>query len=160
MSLTAAGFQGSFGWSQSQLNTGFVATAQGGDSIAASILPDLSLYNSVMVGQYTIAASGTQSIDLRNFVDLLNVSHTTTNKVIGMMLSVSGANVKLEPGTTNPLTWFWTGTTPVLTVKAGGFLCFGDGDSTVLDLTHSTLKLTNLSGSVSAVVRIGFLCGQ
>jgi hypothetical protein len=93
-------------------------------------------------------------------VDLLNVAHTTTSKVIGMIITVANANVKLEPGTTNPLTWFWTGTTPVLTIKAGGFLVFGDGDFTTVDATHSTLKLTNLSSTLSATVRVGFLCGQ
>lgn len=160
MSITAGGFQGSFGWAQSQTNTGFGDTSQGSDGISASISPDLTTYNAVMVGQYTMAGSGTQTIDLRNYVDLLNVTHTTTSKVIGMIVTVAGANVKLEPGTTNPLTWFWTGTIPVLIIKSGGFLVFGDGDYTTVDATHSTLKLTNLSSSLSATVRIGFLCGQ
>ncbi len=160
MSITAGGLQGSFGWAQSQSNTGFGDTTQGSDSIASSISPDLSVYNNVLVVEYTLAASAVQPIDLRNYVDLFNVTHTTTSKVIGMMVTNAGASIKLEPGTSNPLTWFWSGTTPVLTIKSGGFLCFGDGDFTVVDSTHSTIKVTNLSGSVSTVVRIGFLCGQ
>lgn len=160
MSLTAAGFQGSFGWAQSQTNTGFVSTQQGSDNIVGSSAPDLTTYNAVMVAQYTLAASGTQTIDLRNYTDMLNVTHTTTSKVLGMIITVAGANVKLEPGATNPLTWFWTGTNPVLTIKSGGFLVFGDGDFTTVDSTHKTLLLTNLSGSVSTVVRVGILCGE
>lgn len=159
MSVTSSGITGSFGWSLSRSNTGFTGVSQG-DSVSAAVNPDPVVYNSVFAAEYAIAASGTQSIDLRNFVDLAFETHTTTDKVIGIMVSVAGANITITPGASNGLVWFWTGTSPIVTIKAGGFLVFSDGAATTVDATHKTLTLTNLSASVVATVRIAILCGQ
>ena len=159
MSVTSSGITGSFGWSLSRSNTGFGGVSQG-DSVSAAVNLDASLYNSVFAAEYTLAASGTQSIDLKNFVDLAFETHTTTDKVIGIMVSVTGAPITIAPGASNGLVWFWTGTSPIVTIKAGGFLVFSDGAATTVDATHKTLTLTNLSASVVATVRIAILCGQ
>lgn len=159
MSVTSSGITGSLGWSLSRSNTGFGGVSQG-DSVSAAVNLDASLYNSVFAAEYTLAASGTQAIDLRNFVDLAFETHTTTDKVIGIMVSVTGAPITIAPGASNGLVWFWTGTSPIVTIKAGGFLVFSDGAATTVDATHKTLTLTNLSASVVATVRIAILCGQ
>ena len=159
MSVTSSGITGSFGWSLSRSNTGFGGVSQG-DSVSAAVNLDASLYNSVFAAEYTLAASGTQSIDLKNFVDLAFETHTTTDKVISIMVSVTGAPITIAPGASNGLVWFWTGTSPIVTIKAGGFLVFSDGAATTVDATHKTLTLTNLSASVVATVRIAILCGQ
>ena len=159
MSVTSSGITGSLGWSLSRSNTGFGGVSQG-DSVSAAVNLDASLYNSVFAAEYTLAASGTQSIDLKNFVDLAFETHTTTDKVIGIMVSVTGAPITIAPGASNGLVWFWTGTSPIVTIKAGGFLVFSDGAATTVDATHKTLTLTNLSASVVATVRIAILCGQ
>ena len=159
MSVTSSGITGSLGWSLSRSNTGFGGVSQG-DSVSAAVNLDASLYNSVFAAEYTLAASGTQSIDLKNFVDLAFETHTTTDKVIGIMVSVTGAAITIAPGASNGLVWFWTGTSPIVTIKAGGFLVVSDGAATTVDATHKTLTLTNLSASVVATVRIAILCGQ
>ena len=159
MSVTSSGITGSLGWSLSRSNTGFGGVSQG-DSVSAAVNLDASIYNSVFAAEYTLAASGTQSIDLKNFVDLAFETHTTTDKVIGIMVSVTGAPITIAPGASNGLVWFWTGTSPIVTIKAGGFLVFSDGAATTVDATHKTLTLTNLSASVVATVRIAILCGQ
>lgn len=162
MSVTSSGITGSLGWSLSRSNTGFGGVSQG-DSVSAAVNLDASLYNSVFAAEYTLgitSPSNAQAIDLRNFVDLAFETHTTTDKVIGIMVSVTGAPITIAPGATNGLVWFWTGTSPIVTIKAGGFLVFSDGAATTVDATHKTLTLTNLSASVVATVRIAILCGQ
>lgn len=164
MSVTSSGITGSLGWSLSRSNTGFGGVSQG-DSVSAAVNLDPTVYNSVFAAEYTLAAINAnnthiQSIDLKNFVDLAFETHTTTDKVIGIMVSVTGASITIAPGASNGLVWFWTGTSPIVTIKAGGFLVFSDGAATTVDATHKTLTLTNLSASVVATVRIAILCGQ
>lgn len=162
MSVASSGITGSFGWSLSRSNTGFGVVSQG-DSLASAVNLDPTVYNSVFAAEYTLgitSPSNTQAIDLMNFVDLAFETHTTTNKVIGIMVSVTGGNITIAPGASNGLVWFWTGTSPIVTIKAGGFLVFSDGAATTVDATHKTLTLTNLSASVVATVRIAILCGQ
>jgi len=162
MSVTSSGITGSLGWSLSRSNTGFGGVSQG-DSISAAVNSDPAVYNSVFAAEYALTLSGAltpTTIDLRNFVDLAFETHTTTNKVIAIMVSVVGADITITPGASNGLVWFWTGTSPIVTIKAGGFLVFSDGAATTVDATHKTLTLTNLSASVVATVRIAILCGQ
>lgn len=151
MPLTEGYILATSSWTQTKTTTGREDVTQGPDSVSKTVTFDVASVNRVYVYPISLAASGTATIDLQAVTTLLAESDVWT-KVQGLELTVDsgGGNIKLEPGASNPLTWFFSGTTPAITVKAGGFLAIGDGSTFTVSATVKTLKLTNLSGSLTA----------
>lgn len=158
MSLDRVSLNINLAWLMSKTNTGFGDTSEGPDSKAWSTSGiDVAVQNELYAQKYTIAASGTQTMDLSSFTNLLNQSKTLTS-VLSLFLLPTGTNAicKLEPGAANPLTWFFSGTTPAISIPTGGVFVFsnpGTGTGQTVDGTHKNLLVTNTgSGSMSLTV--------
>lgn len=151
MPLTSGSLVSTASWTQTKTNTGRADVTQGPDSTVGTVTFTVATVNRVYTYPISIAASGTATIDLQAVTTLLGEADVWT-KVQGILLTVDsgGGNIKLEPGASNPLTWFLSGTTPAVTVKAGGFMALGDGTTFTVSASVKTLKLTNLSGSLTA----------
>lgn len=158
MSISLSGISGEITWTQTKSNTGFIVTRQGPDKVDVALSPATATYNEVYAVQGTLAASANTTINLNSFTNLLGQSVTAT-KGIGFIIKAAAADLKIEPGATNPLGWWWGGTTPSITVKAGGFFMIGDGGTATISGSACNLKITNLSGSVVATYTIAFLGG-
>lgn len=151
MPLTEGYLSSTSSWTQAKETTGRVDATQGPDTVASTVTFSVATVNRIYTYPISLAASGTATIDVQAVTTLLAESDAWT-KVQGIQLTVDsgGGNIKLEPGASNPLTWFFSGTTPAITVKAGGFMALGDGSTFTASSTVKTLKLTNLSGSLTA----------
>lgn len=158
MSLSLSGISGEITWTQTKTNTGFIVTRQGPDKVSLSLSPATATYNEVYAVQGTLAASATTTLNLNSFTNLIGQSVNAT-KGIGFIIRATDANLKIEPGATNPLGWWWGGTTPSITIKAGGFFLIGDGSVATISGAACNLKITNLSGSVTATYTVAFLGG-
>lgn len=150
MPLDSGSLSASAVWSQSLETTG-TGTVEQSDNNTNTVTFDTDSINRVHYVNVSLSASASATYDLRSLTSLLGESSAWT-KVQGIKLSVDtgGGDVKLEPGASNPATWFFSGTTPAITVKAGGFVALGDGSSYTISATVKTLKLTNTSGSLTA----------
>jgi hypothetical protein len=146
MSLTAAQIAASVTWATSKTITGFASTKQDQQSIGNTITYDVTTFNQEFAAQYTIAAAGTRTIDLTSFTNALGES-VTLSKVAAIIVVASGSSVKVEPGASNPLTWFFGGTTPSITVPSGGEFLFAQGTAQTVNSTYKTLLFTNTGGS-------------
>lgn len=151
MGLSTGYLTSTASWTQTKSTTGRVDLTQGPDSASSTVTFAVASVNRIYTYAISLAASGTATIDLQALTTLLGETDAWT-KVQGLLLTVDsgGGNIKLSQGASNPLTWFWGGTTPTITVQAGGFLALGDGTTATVDATHKTLKLTNLSSSLTA----------
>jgi hypothetical protein len=158
MSVDIATVVGSISWVQSKTNTGFVKTKQGPDQLSITQTPSTSTYNRIYAASGTLAASGTTTIDLQGVTDYLGQSLTLT-KIIALQFTATGSNFSYEPGASNGLTWFLSGTSPVVTVKDGGFFLIGDGTYGTVSGSAKTIKITNV-GATSGTYEIALIGGQ
>ena len=158
MSISTSGISGEISWTQTKTNTGFLVTRQGPDKVDPALAPSTTTYNEVLAVQGTLAASANTTINLNSFTNLLGQAVTVT-KGIGFIIKAAAADLKIEPGATNPLGWWWGGTTPSITIKAGGFFLIGDGGTATIGSSACNLKITNLSGSLTASYTVAFLGG-
>ncbi len=104
--------------------------------------------------------SNSFTVDLYSFTDLSGATVSGWTKLYAMILAPTGAGAiaKLIPGATHGLTWYWTGTGPILSVPAGGMEVHADVNATVLSTTVRTIDVTN-SGSGTLGGRWAFLVG-
>jgi hypothetical protein len=58
----------------------------------------------------------------------------------------TGSSWKLEPGATDPLNWFFSGTTPALSGGAGASFLFADPTAVTISNTAKNIKITNTGG--------------
>lgn len=86
--------------------------------------------------------------DVRAFTNLVGESVTAT-KGLGVVLAASGTNAQalFAPGTTNGLTWFFSGTTPGIQLPNGGGVIAICAQPTyagqTIDSTRKTFRVTN-----------------
>ena len=151
-SLTQLTLSASMQWALSKANTGFAATKQGSDNNTySSTLTSFATWTEIFLQQMTITAASFNEFSLRTFTNLVGVSVTAGHILaIEIVPTGTGATCAVTPGTTNGLTWYWTGTSPSLNVPINGceFHCEDPaGTGTVLDATHNTLRITNGGGS-------------
>ncbi len=109
---------------------------------------DVTAFNSVFAAEYSIAAAGTQTVDFfAAFTDLLGNSVSLT-KAIALLVLATGSGVIVEPKpATNPLVWFYSGTSPQITIHAGGGFLFFDGATRTIDATHRNILFTETGGA-------------
>lgn len=146
-------------WQQSKTNTGFSPTIQGPDSISQStaLTVGSSAANSLYAATGTLAASASSTIDLQSFTDILGQAITMT-RVYSIIVKTTDDSLKIEPGSSNGLSWFFGGTTPSITIPAGGAMGFVQTTAATVDATHKTIKLTN-TGSVTLTYNISIIGG-
>lgn len=146
-------------WQQSKTNTGFSPTIQGPDAISQStaLTVGASNANSLYAATGTLAAAATLTIDLQSFTDQLGQAITMT-RAYSIIVKTTGAALKVEPGASNGLVWFFAGTTPSITIPADGAMGFVQPTAATVDATHKTIKLTNV-GAVSLTYNISIIGG-
>ncbi len=157
MALDSINVQAAVTWEQSRPVAGFANVTQGSDTanFALSAL-DTATWDALFAAQYTIAASGTQAVDLRTFTDLPGNS-VTADKVLTILILVAGATadrLNVKPHGTDGLQWFFGGATESVNVPGGGCLMFSEGAAsagTTVSATARQLLLTNTGGAALTV---------
>jgi hypothetical protein len=121
------------------------------DAKSFSLTADTGTYSQYLTKRYTVAGAASQTVDLTSFTDDFFGTAGAMTGVIGIMVlpTVTSGSCKIEPGDSNALTWFFSGTTPAITVPSGGCFFFAQLTSQTVDATHKTLKFTNTHGSNS-----------
>ena len=157
MPLTLSNINAEIGWTQTKATT-YGSVKQGPAKLSASLAPSVTTFNELLAVQGTLAASANTTIDLYSITNLLGDAKTLT-KAIALMVKATTTGMKIEPGASNPLTWFFGGTSPSISIKAGGFMLLGDGAVFTLSATDRNLKITNLSGSVTGTYDVVLLGG-
>ena len=158
MPLTLSNINAEIGWTQTKSTTGYGSVKQGPSKLSGTLAPAVATYNELLAVQGTLAASASTTIDLYSITNLFGEAKTLT-KGIALMVKATTTGMKIEPGASNPITWFFGGTSPSISIKAGGFFLLGDGSAATLSATDRNLKITNLSGSTTGTYDIVFLGG-
>jgi len=116
--------------------------------------------NAVFASQLTIAPAGNSDVDFSSFANQLYES-LTPGGIYSLFLVPTGvgAQMRLSPGASNPLTWFFGGTTPSITVPAdnGAFFAIGQGTAQTIDSTHKVLNIANPGSTALTVVVLAFV---
>lgn len=159
MALSFANVSMSMAWEQFKTNTGYANTIQGPSGLDLNLAYTVgsTAANSIYVTQGTLAASANTTVDLFSFTDLLGQSISMV-RVYAIMLKAATDSLKIEPGATNPLTWFFGGTTPSITIPAGGGFLFSQTTAATVSSTVRNLKLSN-PGSVTMTYNIAVIGG-
>ncbi len=152
------------GWTLTKPHTGFLNSQYGPDSAGFSLAGVATGFNQLLARIDTIAASGTVTIDVSAYTDLCD-NAVTLSKALYLLLiptGTTGGVLKLEPGASNGLVWFFSGTTPAISIPVNGVFLFSMAPAVaagqVIDGSHKTLLLTN-TGSVSMSVKTILLGG-
>jgi len=162
MPLTTASLNATFAFSLFETNVGFPQTTMGPGVITFN-LNDLvipTIANQCFAIQYNMAPSATHTLDLTSLTnqvfDVFAFGHVSM-----FILTTVGNEITISPGASNPLQWFFGGTTQSIVVPAGGlFVYSGDGATTgtVVDATHKTIKITATGATTNAnPVRLAIL---
>ncbi len=116
---------------------------------------NLTTWSQLFAAQYTIAASGTQNIDLSSFTNIVTEA-TTFAKVLALAFFASGSSATLSPGASNALVWFFGSATDSITIVDGGCFAIGAPITAVgqtVDGSHKNLLITN-PGATTLTVTI------
>lgn len=137
----------SIAWELEKTVSGFQSAKQGPDSLSFAVTPSAATYNEVLLATGAIAAAANVVIDFRTFNDAFGAAKTGTG-VLGFLLKATGNTgiLKIEPGATDPLTWFFGGTTPSISLNCGASGCailLADGSSATVSATAKNIKLSN-----------------
>jgi hypothetical protein len=98
-------------------------------------------------------SGGTANVNVNSFTDLQG-NACTMQHALGIMIFPTGSDVVLSPGASNPLTWFFGGSTQSVDIPNGGIfvLCNSYGGEGVgVSPSNANLKLTNNGGSPATV---------
>lgn len=152
-------FAMSTAWAMSRSQSPFASSGQGdGFSFDLNSI-DVTTYGALYATQLSLATTTSQTVDLTTLTNLVNNSFNFST-VLGIFVLVTGSQLKIEPGASNPATWFFTGTGPGVTVPAGGmFINTGAVDGTgayTINSTQKNLKFTS-SGLGTSTVTIMIL---
>jgi hypothetical protein len=159
------GFRAVASWKQEQANSGgtFAVSEQGPDSNSFSLAVDAATFTEVLLGKYTILAAGTQTVNFNAFDDIFGTAVTCT-KLKGVMVrataTVSGGQLKIEPGASNDLLWPLSGTTPAITLDVGSSatgaptccIMLVNGTTVTVSSTDANWKLSNVGSQTITVV--------
>src|SRR5574343_257593 len=160
MALTSASTRLALSWEQYKAITGFDNVVQGNDSVALTVNPALTGVNAcniVFFEERTLAAAGSYVYDFSTgLTDALGTAINLSRIFAVVVSSTSGITV-FEPDTTNGLEWFLSGTTPKITIPAGGRFLYTSPTHQVVSGTDKRLKLSSTAGST---YQIAFLGGQ
>lgn len=128
---------------------------QGPTVTTASAPLDNTADNLSVPFSYTILSGANTTIDFRALTNAFGTA-LVFGKIRGLLISVAGSALKIEPGASNDLAWFLRGTAPELHLDAGGAVGLFWAAQYTVDGTHKTLKLTNTGGATATVTVIAF----
>jgi len=130
-------------WALSQPVTGF-SPLRAGENPGFSLSLPMATFNRVQYKQFPLAPAALLTIDFYSWLDVFTAPMTTT-KIAALFLQVTGtgAQMKIAPGTTNALVWFFGGTSPSLTFPTGTGICLGQPTAQVVDATHRNFDISN-----------------
>jgi hypothetical protein len=155
MPLTALSVRSKIGFTLQKTNTGFPPTTFGPAS-EGYVYTQPAGANQLYAAEFTIAASGTQTIDLNSFTNLAGESVTGIGAYSLFVMPV-GSPITIGPGASDGLNWFWgSGTIPI---PDGGELKYSQPAAQTVSSSACNVKLTN-TGSGSTVVTIVVVVGQ
>jgi hypothetical protein len=125
-------------------NTGFGDTKVGPKTRTYTLQPAVATFNQLYAARLVLAAAASQTVDFSAITNLAQEAATLT-KAVTLELYPSGtdAAVKIEPGAADPLTWFFSGTTPAITIPTGGVFVFAQPLAQVVSGAAKNLKFTN-----------------
>lgn len=141
-------------WEMFKTVSGFENLTQGPNNKSFKQNPDTATWNQLYAAVHSLASGGgTTTINFRSFTNAVGESVTTTNGILELYISVSGAgsSVDVEPGASDGLTWFMGG--PITLVDGSAFK-FAQTTSQTVDATHKNITLTNNGGSGTASVTV------
>jgi hypothetical protein len=145
-------------WLYAKANTGFASSTQKG-KIQFLSSPSATTYNHVYQSSTTLAAAANTTIDFYSFTSSVGEAVTAT-KLLGVQITatatVTGGQLKIEPGASNPLDWPFSGTTPAITLTvgtSGACVVWVAGTTQTLSSTIRNWKISN-PGSQSVTVTV------
>lgn len=139
-------------------NTGYTDTVQTVSEYTL-IEPTVANANRFYSTTYSIAASGTQTINLQSLTDALGQTITAT-KAYAIRIQNTGANISLKAGAADGFVWFLVDASDILLIHTGGTFAWASATATTVDATHKNLLITNLSGSDATSVKVELVLGQ
>lgn len=162
MALTAANLTAAIQLTLSAAQTGFASTTNGPNTVSFN-LNSLSLtsWTESLLGQYTVANAATQTVNFYQYTDLTSVS-VTAGHILCLVVTTSGGPITIKPGASAALTWFFAGTTPSVTLNAGGLFVWCDAvgaTGQVVDNTHKNLDFTNNGGGPTTTLTVCAITG-
>lgn len=151
MPLTQLTLTASLGWTLDvPLAAAFADLIQGPSTTSVNLSGiDLTVWTELYAEQFTIAASGTQTVNLNSFTDLTGQAVTALH-ALAFMVVVSGAatdTLNVKPAASNALQWFFgSATSTGVNVHGGGAFVFMDpagATGSAISSTACDLLLTN-----------------
>jgi hypothetical protein len=155
MSVQFAQSSSSISWQLTQDNSPFTQTYQGPDSAGNNFAWTTGGSNvtAVLAKQYTIAASGSQTVDLLAQDNLLNLEDVFT-RVYGIEVIPAGSDCVISPAADSPLIWFFGSPDDTVTVKAGGMFLLANTDGNEDSVSPGASKLTLTNPSTTAILTV------
>ena len=155
------GVSAKMSWGQTKTVTGF-STLTLTDSNSFVAAPSAATYNEIKAYQTTIAASANETVDFYSMTNTFGDAKTVT-KILGWLIKATGntGQLKIEPGASNALTWFFSGTTPAITLNCGADGCallVMDGSVATVSNSVKNVKFSN-PGSATITVTISAFVG-
>lgn len=134
-------------WQFARTNTGFGDTDQGVDSLDFNLgAISLSTFNQLAPQQVTIAPGAKFTLDLTALQNLVYEAFGLGHALSLFILPV-GAPVKIAPGASNPLVWFFGASTQWVTIPDGGLILYSEpvtGPGSPVSGAAKTLDFTNV----------------
>jgi len=145
MGLSNLSFNPTVTWSLAKTNGAFGNTTQMGSKGFNFNGISLITYNQLYAATLSLGATGSQTVDLTSLTNLVGESVDFIS-ALALIVIPSGSECTIQPGASNPLQWFFGGTTQSVVVPDGGFFAFSmkpTGTGEAVDSTHKNLKFTN-----------------
>lgn len=158
MPLTACQINAVLSWTLGKSNTGYGNTTEGPDSQNFTYTNVNSAVNQLFAAEYTIASPGSQTIDCTSLTNLVAETFSFGH-VFAIMVLPTGSSCSVGPGASNPLQWFFGGTSQTVNVTSGGMFFYAEppaGNGIAVNSTAKTITLTN-TGGASLTVQIAIL---
>ena len=153
MALTGFQFVTSTNWALQKSLTPWSNSSEA-DSLYFSLSSvDIATWTQVYVNQLSIAAAGTQTIDISSFTNLV-AEATTFAHVLAIYVQPTGAAITFAPGAANGLVWFFGAVGNSIAIQDGGYFSYSmpySSSGQVVDGTHKNLLFTNTGGSTTLV---------
>lgn len=161
MSLTVASSYNAITFAQQQENSGFATSYFGPHTVSYSLNYAVDTYNMNAVYAYegTIAASGTETVDLTNVVDVFNNSITLA-RIYGFSLSTIDADLLITPSAVNGCQWFFNNSSDGIVVKSESNLQYNTRNAYTITPSNCNITLQNQSSTTALTYKIVILGGE
>ncbi len=147
MPLSQVNLNAVLSWALQKPNVWNSKTTEGPDSQFFNLNGiNTTTYNQLFAQSFTVAASGSQTVDLTNVTNLVCETVTFT-QALTLFVTAQGATCLVSPGASNGLTWWGSGT---VTIPAGGCFVFSDpvtGPGATVTTTAKNLTFSNPTAS-------------